>query len=123
MYIYLDLGGSGAGMPGRCYPSSFSLPMILHFTRYVPTVLVRKLSDLETLVTPFDRGVHIPRTIFGLTPGRDPSTIGFDIFKLKFVETVKLLESVMEVSFVVERMPENEVNRPLSTARVVLHHN
>lgn len=42
-------------------------------------------SERETLGTLFYRGEQMPSAFFGLTPGCDPSTIGFDMFKFKLV--------------------------------------
>lgn len=53
----------------------------------------------------------------------DPSIIYLNMFKFKIVYNGKHLESVMEMSYLVEGLLESKLNRPWSTAKVTLHHN
>lgn len=56
-------------------------------------VSLQKFSECETLITPFYKGTHTSCAIFGLTPGHDTSTIGFNMFKFKMFEEANFLSA------------------------------
>lgn len=96
--------------------------MVFLCIRDVTSVLVSKLSIMK-LWAPFNRDLHMPRATFGPISGSDPSIVIFNMFKLKTVHNCKLLESIKEMSSVVEELLESELSGPWSTVRIVLHHN